>query len=235
MTNINDVTSSQLNNYYTQDSSTKSDSTTESKSSNNTDNSTKTKNTETNYTNKTALGRYVNSDKDNADPRKIFEKLSIDLGGDGKSITKSQLDTYANKAESGSISIPSEELDALKNMQHEWDNISEGSDSISYSNMSASGNKDILTSMVPEDSSSTVDYKKQTEDFTNSINNYIKESALNFSTNGTSSNKNAYSSMLNTLLTGTTDENDDSNANLIANLTNLIANSKSSSTMETEA
>jgi len=41
--------------------------------------------------------------------------------------------------------------------------------------------------------------------------------------------------MLNTLLSGNTDENDDSNANLIATLTNLIANSKSTSTTEVEA
>lgn len=235
MTNISDVTSSQLNNYYTQDSTAKTDSTAETKISN-TDSKKATTETENNYTNKTALGRYINSNEDNANPRKIFEKLSIDLGGDGKSITKDQLDNYVKKAESGSISLPDEELDALNNLQDEWDNISEGSDSISYSDMSASGNKDILSSMVPDtQDSSTSDLKKAAEEYKTSINNFIKESALSFSANSKSSGTNPYSSMLKTLLTGTTDEADDSNANLIATLTNMIEDSKNTSTIETEA
>lgn len=234
MTNISDVTSSQLNNYYTQDNSVKSNDTTEIKSS--ADNSKKTTDADNNYTNKTAIGRYINSNEDNTNPRQIFEKLSTDLGGDGKSITKDQLDNYVKKAESGSISIPDEELDALSNLQDEWDNISEGSDSISYSDMSASGNKDILTSMVPETKNgSTNNLKQAVADYQDSINNFIKESALSFSANNSSSGTNLYSSMLKTLLTGTTDENDDSNTEKIATLINKLAESEKTSTIETEA
>lgn len=167
------------------------------------------------------------------DTKTIFKKLSIDMGGDGKSITKDQLDSYISNAENGTVSISDNELKALKTMQSKWDTISKGSDSITYSNMS--GFKDILTSMdSPDDTSNQVDLSTlQTSSYIEDVDDYLVNAALSSSI---SSNSVAdATSMLKSLLTGTTDENDDSNANLIATLTNIIANSKSTSTVETEA
>lgn len=230
MTSINDATTGAINSYYSSTNTT--DSNTKTSDTKSSDSASKTS---TDYSNKTALGRYINSDKDNADPRKIFEKLSIDVGGDGKSITEDQLNSYISKAESGKTSIPDSELNALKTLQEDWGTVSDGGDSISYSSVSASGYKDTLTSMVPESSNSSSDIKKETEDFTKNLNSYIVESTLGLSTNSSSSSSGSMSSLLNTLLSGTTDENDDSNSETIAKLINKMAESVKTSTIEAEA
>lgn len=184
---------------------------------------------------------YLNSTSNaKVDPKKVFQELSIDMGGDGKAITKKQLDSYITKAKAAksgkedTSGISDNELKGLETMQKNWDKISKGSDSITYSNMSSAANKSILTSMDTADKTTTIDKSKEAKDFTKTINDYIVNSALNTNTN-TSSSNNAQS-VLKTLLTGTTDENDDSNAELIAKLTNIIADSKKAkSTVETEA
>lgn len=174
------------------------------------------------------------------DPKKVFQELSIDMGGDGKEITKKQLDSYITKAKAAKAGkedtsgISDNELKGLETMQKNWDKISKGSDSITYSNMSSAANKSILTSMDTADKTTTIDKSAEAKEFTKTLNDYIVNSALNTNTN-TSSSNNAQS-ILKTLLTGTTDENDDSNAELIAKLTNIIAESKKAkSTVETEA
>lgn len=68
-------------------------------------------------------------------PEDIFKRLSLEMGGDGKTITKSQLDNYISKAKSGDISITKEKLHALMQIQRNWDTISNGEDSIDYSDM----------------------------------------------------------------------------------------------------
>lgn len=230
MVNASSTISSELNNYYSSLSSAISNSSSGSSASNNSTSSTSS----TSYSNKTSLGRYMNSvSPDKADAKTIFSKLSIDAGGDGKSITKDQLNSYITKAQNGKVSIPDEEMNALKTLQKNWDKVADGGDSITYSNVSANGYTSTLTSMAPDNGSKTVD---MSSDFNNSkteIDNKLISSALGTSTNSSSSTD--YSSMLKTLLTGTTDENDDSNAESIAALTNFIANSKSTSTVETEA
>ena len=222
--------SSVLNSYSSNVSST----TSTTKSTNSTD-STATKKP-VSYSDTTSVGLYLNSTPSGkADAKSIFSNLSLDVGGDGKTITKDQLNSYVKKAQDGKISIPKEELDALITLQKNWDKISTGGDKISYANVSASGNKSTLLSMVPTaNSSKTVDMSEDAAASMTKINNMLISSALGTSTNN-SSPKDSYSAMLKTLLSGTTDENDDSNANLIATLTNLIANSKSASTVETEA
>lgn len=180
--------------------------------------------------------------KAKVDPKKVFQELSIDMGGDGKAITKKQLDSYIAKAKAAksgkedTSGISDNELKGLETMQKNWDKISRGSNSITYSNMSSAANKSTLTSMDTADKTTTIDKSADAKEFTKTINDYIVTSALNInpSTNTNSSN-NAHS-MLKTLLTGTTDENDDSNAELIAKLTNIIEDSKKAkSTVETEA
>lgn len=186
------------------------------------------------YSDKTSLGLYFNSvPAQKANPKDIFRNLSLDVGGDGKSITKDQLDKYVDKAEDGKINIPDKELSALQKLQDNWSKVADGGDKITYANVSASGFTDTLKSMAPDKQSKTKDLSNDFEDSKTKINNMLMSSALETSTKNSASNH--YSSMLKTLLSGTTDENDDSNAELIATLTNLIANSKSSSTTEVEA
>lgn len=172
------------------------------------------------------------SNKD-LDSKEIFKKLSIDVGNDGKEITKEQLDNYitkAEKAKSGkedTSGISDEELSSLKDMQKNWDKIADGGDKITYSDMSSY--QSTLKSMDEADKAPEVDVSKFV-DTTPDVNAYIVESTL-----GNSVNSGA-KSLLNTLLTGNTDTNDDSNADLIDKLTNLIASYKeSTSTIETEA
>lgn len=222
MTSINDF-SSVLNSYYNNLNSKNSNSTSDSS----------TESTKNDYSNKTALGRYVSSvSPDKADAKTIFTKLSIDLDGDGKTITKNQLDSYVDDAKNKKISIPDEEMSGLKELQDNWDTIADGGDSISYSGISKAGHKDALLSMVP-DNSNTIDMSHDAADFKKKINSYLIESALNTSSDSLS--KSDYSSMLKTLLSGTTDENDDANADLIGKLTNIMASYQSNSTIEEEA
>lgn len=186
----------------------------------------------TEYSDKTSLGRYFNSvPSEKANPKDIFRSLSLDVGGDGKSITKNQLDKYVDKAEDGKVNIPDKELSALQKLQDDWKKVADGGDKITYANVSASGYTDTLKSMAP-DTKKTNDVSGDFESSLTDIKNQLISSALGNSTNSPS---NSYSAMLKTLLSGTTDKNDDANAESIAVLTNLIANSKSSSTIETEA
>lgn len=79
---------------------------------------------------------YVNVfSKQDIKPEDIFKQLSLEMGGDGKTITKDQLDNYIGKAESGDISITKQKLHALKQIQKNWDTISNGEDSIDYGDM----------------------------------------------------------------------------------------------------
>lgn len=222
MTSINDF-SSVLNSYYSNLSS----------KSNSSNADSNTENTKSSYSNATSLGRYLGSvSSDKADAKTIFTKLSVDLGGDGKTITKNQLDSYVDDAKNKKISIPDEEMSGLKELQDNWDTIADGGDSISYSSISKAGYKGTLLSMAP-DNSNTIDKSQDAADFEASINSYLINSALGTSTD--SSSKSDFTSMLKTLLSGTTDENDDANADLIGKLTNIIASYQSNSTIEEEA
>lgn len=181
----------------------------------------------------TFLGRYLDATPaSDLNPKDMFKRLSVDMGGDEKTITKDQLSTYIKKAETGTVSVSENELTALKKMQSQWGTISEGSDKITYANMS--GFKDILKSMssAPTPTTTTSSTINTSQPSTDEIDNYLINSALKTSSSNPTSGLN---SLLNTLLTGTTDENDDSNANLIAKLTNMIAESKTKSTVDTKA
>lgn len=177
--------------------------------------------------------------------KEVFTKLSVDVGGDGKKISKNQLDDYiakvqATKAQDAkdaaaaksdvvdTSGVSDAELKGLTTLQKNWTTVSQGSDTITYSNISQ--NKDILTSMDSPDKTNTIDVKQFTADTTKSINESLIASALGTSnaTPGTAT------SMLQTLLTGTTDQHDDSNAELISALTNYIASSQSQSTFNTQ-
>lgn len=236
MTSINGVVSSILNDYYSAKNAVNSTSKASTASTTSTTSTTTTTNTTTTsttgYTNETSLGRYLTTvNSSDADAQTIFQKLSIDLGGDGKTISQEQLNSYISNAESGKIDIPDKELNALKSMQSDWKDISNGSDKISYSDMVSAGDKSILTSMAPA-KADTPDYMQIANDATHAAYQEVVDSALSFSPSSNSAS--TLESTLKTLLSGSTDENDDSNADAISKIINIMANSKKTSTFETE-
>lgn len=230
MTDISSTISSILKNYLQSSSSTVS--TSSSTSSTSAKTSSDTASSEKTAESNTALKRYFDStSEENLDSKKIFDKLSIDVGGDTGSITKKELDSYIGKAEDGSVKLSDNELSGLKTLSNNWSAISDGAQSINYYSVSASGYKDTLFSMAPDSTdsvatSSTSDLKKLTADATANAYSKIVVSALGGSTSSSSSTS-TFASMLSSLLKGTTDENDDGNAEAIAALTNLMAGSNS--------
>lgn len=179
------------------------------------------------------LAGYLQStSNDDLDAKTIFKNLSIDLGGDGKTITKDKLDSYIEAAASKTVKVSDETLNGLKQIQSQWDKISNGSDSISYANMA--NRKSLLTSMDSADKKSSVDVEALAASQMD-VDSYLVASALGFSAYDTEDSGSNLTSMLRSLLTGTTDENDDSNADLIATLTNLIADLKSNKSVDVEA
>lgn len=181
----------------------------------------------------TLVGKYLESTTpEKANAKEIFQKLSVDVGSDGKSITKDQLDSFISDAKSGKVVISDKEMASLQTLQKNFTQIADGGDKITYEGVSKAGFKGNLTAMVP-DEAETTDYAQNFIDSTANAYGKVVKAALSGIENSDKSS--SLSSMLNTLLSGTTDENDDSNANMIATLTNLIANSKSNSTTELEA
>lgn len=232
MTNINSVSSSTLDKYYSSTSATSAKSTTTTTTTTSGTSTTSTSTTSTTI-GTGSVARYISSTSTSQlDAKTLFKKLSIDVGSDGKNITEDQLNSYISKAQSGKVSVSSDELNALKDIQKNWDTLSNGSSSITYSDMA--GNTDMLTSMAGTTATtSSTSALNLTQSSTDEVYSYLINSALSSgSSNNTGSN---LSSMLKTLLTGTTDENDDANAELVAQLTNLIAESKTKSTISTEA
>ena len=166
----------------------------------------------------------------------MFKSLSLMMGGDGETIKKKQLDKYIADAENGKISTDEKGIQALKTMQQNWYRITDGKDTINvadanaFSALLAMAFSGGFTSTPTPDASTS---KIETQDEISSTK------TTDFADDSDSINKNTtvkdLTSKLKTLLGGTTDENDDSNANLIATLTNLIAASAHASTVSVEA
>ena len=161
------------------------------------------------------------------------------MGGDGTSITKKQLDNYIKEAEKGDVTVSKSGMGALKSMQQNWDTISGGKDSITFADM-----KDYPTlltmafagsftmSVTPDNSSSD---SSETSDEADSLKDKTTKSLNENSVVDGETPVTDLTSMLNNLLGGTTDTNDESNADLIGTLTNMIAASFSTSTVSVEA
>lgn len=148
----------------------------------------------------------------------MFKRLSLEMGGDGKTITKKQLDDYINNASSGKIKVGEPKLTALKMMQKNWDTISGGKDSITVDNM-----KDFasLLAMTMVDTSEPDDDSDTTNKEDKDKNPIIDKATLEELTNA-----------LKSALSDTT--KDEFNTDLIANLTNKIADNNPSSTIQIE-
>ena len=68
----------------------------------------------------------------------MFKKLTEEVGGDGKTITKDQLETYISKVESDTSGTEDKgKLGFLKQLDKNWDKISNGSDSITSADLKA--------------------------------------------------------------------------------------------------
>lgn len=218
MTTIGDLTSKVMENYY--NSVSKAEATTSDA-------------VKTEKLSNTSLQRYLKStDASEMDEKTIFSKISMDMGGDGKSITKNQLDSYITSAKKGEVSISKDELESLKTLQEDWDDIAgEDAESMTYYSVSKSGS-DALSSLIPDEEESSSDLRKVTADYTIAAYSKVVNAAFGGLSPGNTESKSGLSSLLNTLLSGNTDEYDDANANLIANLTNLLATSNSTTEVE---
>lgn len=157
--------------------------------------------------------QYVSSPK-KVTTEDMFAKLSKDLGGNGKTITKKDLDAYVEKAEEdGNVSAT--KLDALKSLQKKWDDISGGKDSVNFADMK--GNTNILGLAYTSDVISSM--KATSESSDSSSSNSIKDMLINSATGGTNTNSTDLPAYLKTLLTENSDENDNSDEiDLVVNL-----------------
>jgi len=168
----------------------------------------------------------------------MFKRLSIMMGGDGTSITKKQLDNYISQAEKGDVKVTKSGMSALRSMQQNWDTISGGKDSITFADM-----KDYPTlltmafagsftmSVTPDESTDKIE---TTDETTDKKTTDSKDTSKDPTIDGKATTSDL-TTMLKEALGGTTDTNDDSNANLVATLTNMIAVSTSTSTVSVEA
>lgn len=155
----------------------------------------------------------------------MFQMLSLELGGDGEKITKKQLNTYIEDAKDGTVDISNQELDALKDLQENWNAIA-GKDtkSITYKNMG--DYRDILFSAV----AGGLSVAGNTNSVTDDVGSHQDNSELDvFSTPDKDT-----TFMLETLLKGIKDKNNDTNANLIDMLVNIIASYDSNSKVDLE-
>lgn len=171
---------------------------------------------------------YVNVfSKADIKPEDIFKQLSLEMGGDGKTITKDQLDNYINKAESGDISITKQKLHALKQIQKNWNTISNGEDSIDYGDMDKY--KTLLFATLG--GGFEVSEDPNTKDNPSDIYDLLMKN-LGISTldDATHTQLNDY---LQTLLSK--DSNDDEIGDAIDSLINLMANKTNDSSVSLEA
>lgn len=227
MTSISDNISKVLNAYYENSKNVATDATA-------TDKVAETAKTEKVAESNTSLKRYFDStSSDEVDAKKIFEKLSIDMGGDTAKITEEELNSYISDAKAGKVVISDEELEGLTELKDNWDAIADGADSINYYNVSSAGYDDALLSMAPEEPSDTMISELKALGDASTIEAYssIVTAALGSSTNVDGSTS-GLTNLLNNLLKGNTDENDDANANLIATLTNLLSGATSTISKE---
>lgn len=157
----------------------------------------------------------------------MFKRLSIEMGGDGKTITKSQLDSYIEKAESHSIKISREKFTALKQIQKNWDAISKGEDSISAGDME--GYEAFLASAMA-DGFESIEISDNSNSKVSEIYKYLlKNLGISDLKNASDSELNSY---LQTLLSE--DSDDDAIGDAIDSLINLMAQRGISSNVNLE-
>lgn len=159
----------------------------------------------------------------------VFKRLSFEMGGDGKKITKEELDNYINNAKSGDIQVDKEKLDALEMIQKDWDTISSGKDYITYGDME---NYQTLLAATLKGNFSVTEIENSTSSMQDAIYDYLVDYLKK--KDKTEVSETDLTSYLNELIDNQA-VGDDSNSELISAVTNLIANFSQTSTVETEA
>lgn len=182
---------------------------------------------------------YINfGHKKKMSPEELFKRLSFEMGGDGKTITKKQLDDYIAKADSKKIKISKERLKALKQLQKNWDTISKGRDYITYENLanygtllaSAAIDRMEIDDESTDDSSDSDDLQAKNNPLSKINKDMLKSLGL---INMDDAKKADLHSYLQTLLAK--DSNDDEIGNAIDSIINLIAKQSNPSSVEVEA
>lgn len=166
------------------------------------------------------LANYINfNGKHKLTVAEMFKRLSLEMGGDGSTITRKQLNEYIAKAESGSIKISKQKLSALKQIQKNWDTISKGEDSISAGSMKGF---EMLLAATMMDSFEVVGDSEDSKDSSDSKSDAYKLLLKNLGLSDIKDATNSdLSTHLNTLLAD--DSNDDAIGDAIDSLINLMA------------
>lgn len=149
----------------------------------------------------------------------IFKRLSLEMGGDGKTITKKQLDDYIDKAEKGSIEIDSNRLNALKKIQQNWDNIAKGKDSINYDDMK--GNEALLFATVVGTFTKTEINDEQQSKIIDEVYNLLKNHYKGSDKTGLK--KEDLVKYLKNIISKSSGEDDDTNSEIVGTLVNMIS------------
>jgi len=143
----------------------------------------------------------------------MFKSLSLELGGDGTSITKDQLNNYIEKADSGSIVVSKDKLNALKSIQNKWDEISSKKDSVTAADFKYYA---VLLLQTNSGATTTIDEK-----FTLPKADFFKYLMELMGSDGTGVSKNDLTSYLKSLIASDSEQTD--NSNEIAMTTDLLA------------
>lgn len=165
--------------------------------------------------------------------QEMFKSLSVEMGGDGNSITKSQLNSYIQKAESGAVNISPTRLQALKKMLANWDNISQDGDNITFADMQKMPM--LLFDAAAGDFNDSNKTKRSNEDESEKfdVEAYLKD-ALNIS-DEQKITKPDIESHLRTLLADTSANTPPETSNLIDSMVNILATFDNAPTVTAEA
>ena len=165
-------------------------------------------------------------------PQEVFKRLSLEIGGDGKSITKKQLDNYIAKADAGLINIDKPRLNALKQIQKQWDNISQDGEQITYEDIKSKGFEVLLMATVAGTFTETEVDNDDKESMIESIYKKLMDTLELL--NKEDIKKSDLENYLNKVISDTT-QDDGSKTEEISVLTNMIASYSNNSTIEKEA
>jgi len=170
--------------------------------------------------------------KDDIDLQEEFKRLSYEMGGDGKTITKDQLDNYIKKADAGLIDVDKTKLKALKRIQNNWDNIANGDNTLTFEEMKKYAAL-LLATLNGTFTATEIEENEEKSSLKDAIFDYLTDYlGLSDKEEVQESDLTAY---LNELISDKTSTEDGTNDELIGTLTNLIATYNSDFTIETEA
>lgn len=164
----------------------------------------------------------------------IFAKLSDAVGGDGKTITKDELESYIKQVESDTTGkYDKGSLGFLTQLDKNWDNISGGSDSITESDLEAgmsylqppTSSSDALVSDLFTALAGAVDSNGDGSISLSDLTSYLKSltSSSSDSTSGTANDNNSDDTSASST-SSTNSTSDTELANEIKLISNLISN-----------